>query len=102
MPSNALIQARIDTAIKDRAAAVLGNMGLTLSDVVRMLLTRVANEGELPVGLAVDAATHDAWFRDKVREALADKRPAIPHDKVEARFAKRRAAAKAGAHKRRA
>lgn len=100
MPSNALVQARIDTAIRDRATTVLGNMGLTVSDAVRMLLTRVAKEGALPVGLAVDAATHDAWFRDKVREALADTRPAVPHDTVEARFARRRAAAKANASKR--
>lgn len=67
-------------------------MGLTVSDAVRMLLTRVANEGELPPGLAVDPAVHDAWFRDKVREALADTRSVVPHAEVEARFAKRCAA----------
>jgi DNA-damage-inducible protein J len=38
-------------------------------------------------------APHDAWFRAKVQEALNDPRPAIPHRKVEAHFAKRRAAA---------
>ena len=40
-----------------------------------------------------DPAAHDAWFRDKVREALYDPRPPVPHDEVEAHFAKRRAAA---------
>lgn len=99
MPANALIQTRIDADLKDRATAVLGNMGLTVSDAVRMLLTRVANEGELPPGLAVDPAVHDAWFRDKVRKALADTRPAVPHDEVEARFAKRRAVVKRRIHK---
>lgn len=99
MPANAVIQARIDAAVKDRAAAVLGNMGLTVSDAVRMLLTRVANEGSLPPGLAVDPAVHDAWFQDKVREALADTRPTVPHEEVEAHFAKRRAAARKRAHK---
>ncbi len=92
MSSNALIQARIDAAVKKQATEVLGNMGLTVSDVVRMLLTRVASEGQLPVGLAVDPATHDAWFRQKVREALNDDRPTVPHDEVEARMAKRREA----------
>jgi DNA-damage-inducible protein J len=91
--ANALVQARIDAAVKERATAVLDNMGLTVSDVVRILLTRVAKEGALPVGLATDPATHDAWFRAKVQEALDDPRPAIPHDQVEAHFAKRRAAA---------
>jgi DNA-damage-inducible protein J len=35
---------------------------------------------------------HDAWFRAKVQEALDDTRPGIPHEVVEAHFAKRRAA----------
>jgi DNA-damage-inducible protein J len=91
--ANALIQARIDAAVKERATEVLNNMGLTVSDAVRILLTRVAKEGALPPGLASDPAIHDAWFRAKVREALEDQRPAIPHDEVEAHFARRRAAA---------
>lgn len=93
MAVNALIQTRIDAAVKDRAAAVLDNMGLTVSDAVRILLTRVAKEGALPAGLTTDPAAHDAWFRAKVREALDDPRPTIPDDQVEAHFAKRRAAA---------
>ncbi len=47
----------------------------------------------LPFALTADGAAHDAWFRAKVQEALNDPRPAIPHKKVEAHFAKRRAAA---------
>ena len=91
MASNALVQTRIDAALKERAVAVLDNMGLTVSDAVRILLTRIANEGALPFDFASDPATHDAWFRAKVREALDDPRPPIPHDEVEAHFAKRRA-----------
>lgn len=90
MAANALIQARIDASVKARATAVLDNMGLTISDAVRMLLTRVAQEGALPPGLVTDPVAHDAWFRAKVREALDDARPAIPHDEVEAQFAERR------------
>jgi DNA-damage-inducible protein J len=56
--------------VKERATAVLDNIGLT-----------------------VDAAAHDAWFRAKVQEAVGDPRPVVPHEKVEAHFAKRRAAA---------
>jgi DNA-damage-inducible protein J len=40
-----------------------------------------------------DGSSYDSWFRAKVQEALNDPRPAIPHKKVEAHFAKRRAAA---------
>lgn len=93
MASNALVQARIDADVKERATAVLDRMGLTVSDVVRILLTRVANEGTLPAGLATDPAAHDAWFRAKIQEALDDAHPALPHDEVEAHFARRRAAA---------
>jgi len=93
MPATALVQTRIDPAVKERAAAVLEELGITVSDAVRILLTRTANEGVLPFALASDSAAHDAWFRAKVQQALSDPRPAIPHKKVEAHFAKRRAAA---------
>jgi len=93
MPANALVQTRIDPAVKERATAVLEELGITISDAVRILLTRTANEGALPFALANDAA-HDAWFHAKVLEALNDPRPAIPHEKVETHFARRRAAAR--------
>jgi DNA-damage-inducible protein J len=93
MPANALVQTRIDSAVKERAAAVLGEMGITVSDAVRILLTRTANEGALPFALAQNVAEHEAWFRAKVQEALDDPRPDIPHDEIEAYFAERRAAA---------
>ena len=45
MAASALVQTRIDAELKIRAAAVLETMGLTVSDAVRMLLTRIAAEG---------------------------------------------------------
>jgi DNA-damage-inducible protein J len=97
MTANALVQTRIDADVKDRATEVLDGLGLTVSDVVRIVLTRVANEGALPPGLVADTAAHDAWFRAKVQEALEDQRPAVSGDEVEAHFAKRRAKALAKA-----
>jgi DNA-damage-inducible protein J len=91
MAANALIQTRIDADIKDRATAVLDTMGLTVSDAVRILLTRVANEGALPAGLTTDPEAYDKWFRAKVQEALDDPRPPISNDVVKAHFARRRA-----------
>ena len=35
MATNALVQTRVDGAVKDEAAAVLKGMGLTVSDAVR-------------------------------------------------------------------
>ena len=93
MPTNALVQTRIDSAIKIKAAAVLEEMGMTVSDAVRILLTRTANEGALPFPVASGGVQHDVWFRTKVREALEDTRPPIAHEQVKAHFAGRRAAA---------
>jgi DNA-damage-inducible protein J len=93
MTANALVQTRIDSAVKAKATEVLEQMGMTVSDAVRILLTRTANEGALPFPLAANAAAHDEWFRAKVREALQDPRPTISHDQTKAHFAGRRAAA---------
>jgi DNA-damage-inducible protein J len=94
--TKALMQTRIDAAVRDEAASVLEGMGLTVSDAVRILLTRIAEEGALPFPLTTDTAAYDAWFRAKVRHALDDPSGAIPHQEVEAHFARRRAAS---AHK---
>ena len=48
MAANQLVQTRIDGAIKEEAAAVLAAMGLTVSDAVRLLLTKVAQDKALP------------------------------------------------------
>ena len=34
-----------------------------------------------------EAEAYDAWFREKVREARADKGPRLPHDQVMAEMA---------------
>ena len=92
MASNDLIQARIDPQVKAQADAVLDKLGMTVSDAVRILLTRTAREGALPFELVADRQAYDAWFRAKVREALDDIRPDVAHEDVEAEFAARRAA----------
>jgi DNA-damage-inducible protein J len=48
MSTNALVQARISGQVKEEAAVVLAAMGLTVSDAVRMLLTRIASDKILP------------------------------------------------------
>lgn len=48
MAAKQLVQARIDGAIKEEAANVLATMGLTVSDFVRIGLTKVAMEKALP------------------------------------------------------
>ena len=58
---NQLVQARIDEAVKEEAAAVLAAMGLTVSAALRLLLTKVAHEKALPFApLVPNAATIEA------------------------------------------
>ncbi len=61
MAANHLVQARINPAVKEEAAAVLAAMGLTVSDAVRLLLTKVAHEKALPFApLVPNAVTIEA------------------------------------------
>ena len=46
--ANQLVQARVNKDVKEEASVVLAAMGLTVSDAVRLLLTRVAREKALP------------------------------------------------------
>lgn len=79
---SSMLHVRVDDQLKADASEKLARVGLTVSDAVRILLTRIAREGGLPAGLTADPEAHDAWFRAKVQEALADTRPTVPHRKV--------------------
>lgn len=48
MPANALVQTRINREVKQEATVVLEAIGLTVSDAVRLLLTRIAKDKALP------------------------------------------------------
>lgn len=55
------VRARIDTATKQRAAEALEAMGLSVSDAIRLLMMRVADERRLPFEVkAPNAATRKA------------------------------------------
>lgn len=83
MPAQtSMLHVRVDDHLKTQATNALSGFGLTLSDAVRILLTRVAAEGGLPAGLTTDPNAYDVWFRAKVQEALVDPRPTTPHDQV--------------------
>lgn len=77
-----MLHIRVEDSLKTEAAEALANFGLSLSDAVRIFLTRVAKEGGLPVGMTTDPVAHDAWFREKVREALVSTQSLVPHQQV--------------------
>ncbi len=82
MAANQLVQARIDGAIKEKAAAVLATMGLTVSDAVRLLLTKIAHDHELPfsplipnettIAAMMEARAGNLPRFDTIEELMAD------------------------------
>ena len=85
MAANQLVQARIDGAIKEEASAVLSAMGLTVSDAVRLMLTRVAREHALPFDPLIPNETTVAAIKEARRGnletvSIADLKSAIDAD----------------------
>ena len=56
MPTDTVVRARIDSDTKARATEALHAMGLTMSDAIRLLLLRVADEQRLPFTIQVPNA----------------------------------------------
>lgn len=53
MTANAIVRARIDMDTKERATAALEAMGLSVSDAIRLLMLRIADEKRLPFEVKV-------------------------------------------------
>jgi DNA-damage-inducible protein J len=64
MATTEMVHVRIDKRIKMRAAKTLASMGLSVSDAVRVLLTRVAVEKALPFDVKVPNASTVAAMRE--------------------------------------
>lgn len=61
MSSDSIVRARIDSNTKARATEALRAMGLTISDAIRLLLLRVAEEKRFPFSIQVpNVATANA------------------------------------------
>ncbi len=58
MRADSVVRARLDRDTKDRATEALREMGLSVSEAIRLLLRRVAEEKRLPFAVEVpNAAT---------------------------------------------
>jgi DNA-damage-inducible protein J len=62
--SNTYVRARIDVGTKKRAAGALEAMGLSISDAIRLLLLRIADERRLPFEVKVPST--------RTRKAIAE------------------------------
>jgi DNA-damage-inducible protein J len=82
MASDAVVRARIRADVKDEASQVLAEMGLTVSDAIRLMLIRVAAEKALPFPVKVPnaetvaameaALAEDVERFDSVEELIRD------------------------------
>ena len=70
-----MVHIRVEKKVKAKAAKTLASMGLTISDAVRLLLTRVAAENALPFEVRVPnretLAAMEAGERGEVTRAAS-------------------------------
>ena len=59
MAENAVVRSRVSAEVKEQATAVLEDLGLSVSDLMRITLTRVAKEGAIPFDLNPNKLTRE-------------------------------------------
>jgi DNA-damage-inducible protein J len=69
MAADSIVRARIDAETKERAATALEAMGLSISDAIRLLMMRIAEEKRLPF----EVRAPNAASREAVQELLDGK-----------------------------
>ncbi len=74
MAATTMVHIRVDENLKAQASDTLAAMGLSLSDAVRVFLTRVVAEQGLPFALKVPNA--ETWTALAEAEAIIDARNA--------------------------
>lgn len=67
-----MVHVRVEKQVKEKAAKALAAMGLSVSDVVRIFLTRVAAEQALPFALRVPNAKKAKAAREAHEAALRE------------------------------
>jgi len=60
LAASTMIHVRVDETVKAQAAETLASMGLTVSDAIRVFLTRVIADRELPFAVKAPNATSRA------------------------------------------
>ena len=70
MSANVLVTTRINESVKKEASIVLESVGLTISDAVRLLLTKIAHEHVLPFDILVPNETTIKAIKESRSEKL--------------------------------
>ncbi|WP_186392589.1 MULTISPECIES: type II toxin-antitoxin system RelB/DinJ family antitoxin [unclassified Pannonibacter] len=77
MSATQMIHVRVDPELKAGAEQALENVGLSLSEAIRVFLHRVVRDNGMPVGLGSDPDTYERWIEERIEMALADRRPSV-------------------------
>lgn len=72
MAATDVVRARIDSKLKKEAGVILADMGLSVSDAIRLMLVRVVSEKALPFDVRVPNAETQAAMRD-LREGKVER-----------------------------
>jgi DNA-damage-inducible protein J len=64
-----VVRARVESGLKNEASTVLSEMGLSVSDAIRLLLVRVVADRALPFDVRVPNKATEAAMRD-AREGM--------------------------------
>jgi DNA-damage-inducible protein J len=83
MASETVVRASIDGQVKEKVAKVLADMGLSVSDAIRLLLVRVAVEKALPFEIKVPNAETRAAMGELERGAGASFKRGRPDGRPE-------------------
>ncbi len=75
MPKEAVFTVKLEAELRDAFMAEAAATHRPASQLVREFMRDFVQRRR-------EAREHDAWFRAKVKEAIDDSRPAIPHDAV--------------------
>lgn len=85
MATTAFVRARVDERVKDEAEAVLSYFGLTVSDAIRLTLTRIARDKALPLEMKIpNAETQAAMAESRAMMAARQARFREGRDLIDA------------------
>ena len=73
MSATTMVHVRVDEQLKAQAAETLASMGLTVSDAIRVFLTRVVADKELPFEIKAPNASSRAAMAE-AREIINSRR----------------------------
>lgn len=82
MAATTMVHVRVDEHIKNQATETLASMGLTVSDAVRVFLTRVVTDQQLPFPVQAPNASTRAAMREArtIAKARFGSAGALIHD----------------------